>query len=59
MDVDAEEIQSYEIWDADGELCIASYTEESDFINALFSLEGEYQIQFTTEDYTYIGYVTI
>lgn len=59
MDVDAEDIQLYEIWDADGELCIASYTEESDFINALFSLEGEYQIQFTTEDYTYIGYVTI
>ena len=59
MDVDVEEIQSYEIWDADGELCIASYTEESDFINALFSLQGEYQIQFTTEDYTYIGYVTM
>ena len=58
MDVEAEEILSYEIWDADGEVCIASYTEESDFINALFSLEGEYQIQFTTEDYVYIGYIS-
>ena len=59
MGVEPDGILSYEIWDTDGEICVASYTEESDFINALFSMEGEYQIHFSTEEYSYIGYVTI
>lgn len=59
MNVEPGDILSYEIWDTDGEICIASYTEESDFINALFSMEGEYQIHFSTEEYSYIGYTTI
>lgn len=59
MGVEPDGILSYEIWDTYGENCVASYTEESDFINALFSMEGEYQIHFSTEEYSYIGYVTI
>lgn len=59
MGVEPDGILSYEIWNSDGEICVASYTEESDFINALFSMEGEYQIHFSTEEYSYIGYVTI
>lgn len=59
MGVETGEIMSYEIWDADGDICVASFTEESDFINVLFSMEGEYQIHFSTEEYSYFGYVTI
>lgn len=59
MDFEPNDILSYEIWNSDGEICVASYTEEADFINALFSMEGEYQIHFSTEEYSYIGYVTI
>jgi hypothetical protein len=39
--------------------CIASYSTEADFISALFTLSGTYEVQFTTEDYTYVGYISL
>ena len=53
-----DEIVSYEIWDADGNTCLSLCTDESDFLNDLFSLTGDFQIRLKTSDYTYIGYLS-
>ena len=52
-----DEIVSYEIWDADGNSCLTLCSEESDFLNDLFSLTGDFQIRFNSSDYTYVGYI--
>ena len=54
-----DEIVSYEIWDADGNSCLSLCSDESDFLNDLFSLTGDFQIRFNSSDYTYIGYLSI
>lgn len=56
--VDLNDIISYEIWDIDGSVCVASFTEELDFIRYLFSYSGEYQIRLRANDYYYIGYLS-
>ena len=53
-----DEIVSYEIWDADGNSCLTLCSEESDFLNDLFSLTGDFQIRFNSSDYTYVGYLS-
>ena len=53
-----DEIVSYEIWDAEGNTCLSQYSDESDFLNDLFSLTGDFQIRFNSSDYTYIGYLS-
>ncbi len=55
----AAEFISYEIWDTEGTVCMAAYTLESDFINALFSMTGEYQIRLVCEDHELIGYIAL
>lgn len=57
--VDVSDILAYEIWDAEGESCIASFCDEAGFINFLFSLSGEFQIRFTTPDYNLVGFIQI
>lgn len=52
------EIISYEIKDADNNP-IAITGDEADFIQTLFSLTGEYVIQFRTDEYVYYGGVCI
>lgn len=49
---------SYEIWDGEGEMCLASFLEESDFIDVLFSMTGEFQIRFVSEEFLLIGYIS-
>ena len=57
-EIAAEETLSYEIRTEDG-ICLASFTDESDFIQMLFSVPGNYQIRFLTDDYIYTGYIAV
>lgn len=50
---------SYEIWDAEGEICLGAFAEETAFISYLFSIEGEYQLRFITEEYSLVGNIFI
>lgn len=52
------DIISYEIKDADNNP-IAVTGDEEDFIQTLFSLTGEYVIQFRTDEYVYYGGICI
>ncbi len=52
------DIISYEIKDADNNP-IAVTGDEADFIQTLFSLTGEYVIQFRTDQYVYYGSISI
>lgn len=52
------DIVSYEIKDADNNP-IAVTGDEADFIQTLFSLTGEYVIQFRTDEHIYYGSICI
>lgn len=52
------DIFSYEIKDADNNP-VAVTGDEADFIQTLFSLTGEYVIQFRTDQYVYYGSISI
>lgn len=52
------DIISYEIKDADNNP-VAVTSDEADFIQTLFSLTGEYVIQFRTDEYVYYGGICI
>ncbi len=54
-----DEIISYEIWDATGTVCIAYFTNEEEFVEYLFSLNGDFQLVFFFEDYTLTGEITV
>lgn len=56
--INTEAIISYEILDIDGLVCIASFTEETEFTNYLFIYPGEYQIRLLAEDYYYVGEIS-
>lgn len=55
----SEEIISYEVWDEVSGICVASFFEESDFLNYLFSQSGEFQLIFVTENHCISGYISI
>ena len=52
------DILAYEIWDAEGGACVASYVEGADAATHLLSTPGEYQLRIVTSEYSYIGYVS-
>ena len=52
------DIIAYEIWDAEGAACVASYVEGTDAATHLLSTPGEYQLRIVTSEYSYIGYIT-
>lgn len=54
-----DDILSYEVWDASGEVCVASFADERDFINGLKLMYGDYQVRFAVADYLFIGYITL
>lgn len=58
-EVTPEDILSYEIWSEDSTVCIATFADETDFVQQLFALPGAYQIRFLTAYYIYIGYISI
>lgn len=57
-DIDEADIIAYEIWDAEGTGCEASYGENSDAATYLLSIPGEYQLRIVTSEYSYIGYIS-
>ncbi len=52
------EILVYEIADTEGNV-IASFGDETSFVQTLFSLTGEYTVVFTTTEYVYRGDISI
>lgn len=48
----------YEIYDSNN-ICVGAYGDEPEFIDALFSLTGEYRISLNTAGVSYIGYVML
>lgn len=53
------DVLSFEIWDAESEFCVASFSTESEFISVLFSMTGEFQVRFIFADYELVGYVKL
>lgn len=51
------EIESYEIWDEDGEIQYCSFGESNEFIEFLSSSHGCFQLRFITDEYVYIGFI--
>lgn len=54
-----DEIIAYEIWDATGSVCIGYFTDEEEFVEYLFSLNGDFQLVFYFENYTLEGEITV
>lgn len=54
-----DDIITFEIWDITSETCLASFTEESDFLNFLFAQTGDFNLKFETEGYFICGDITI
>lgn len=54
--VSESEIESYDIYASSG-IQVGSFVSGAEFATTLFSLEGEYEVRFTTSEYVYIGYV--
>ena len=48
----------YEIYDSNN-TCVGAYGDEPEFIDALFSLTGEYRISLSTADVSYTGYIML
>lgn len=56
--VEISDIISFEIYDQSS-ICLGIYSDEMDFVNALFSLSGEYEIVLVTENTTLVGIVEV
>ncbi len=54
-----DEIESYELWDAEGNNCLTIEPDEMEFVNVIFSYDNDCQIRMKIADspYSYIGYV--
>lgn len=54
-----DEIDSYQIYDESGEICIGAYDTPADFTTALTDLSGDYCLKFLTPKGTYTGYIKL
>ncbi|MDE6859519.1 MAG: hypothetical protein K2J65_03785 [Duncaniella sp.] len=54
-----DEIIAYEIWDATGSVCIGYFTDEEEFVEYLFSLNGEFRIILFYSDCILTGEVSL
>lgn len=52
------EFVSYEICDTEG-ATVASFGDETSFIEVLFTMTGEYQLRLVSADYEYVGWVML
>lgn len=52
-------ILSYEVWDEAGEICLAAYADEHEFVAALAMFRGSYQLRFLTAEYALVGYISL
>lgn len=51
------EVEVYEICDESGEICLGSYVNAAEFVDALDNLNGEYCVRFITINGNYTGYI--
>lgn len=51
------EINSYEVWDIDGNYCIASFSEETEFVEFVFSMTSNFTIRIITDEFYLFGNV--
>lgn len=58
IDLCNDDIYAYEVWNETAETCFASYNDETDFVQYLFSVPGTYQIKLITEEYVYTGCIS-
>lgn len=56
--VEKSEINGYELWDYTDN-CVVSTFDEFDFIDHLYTLQGEYTLCILTEDYIYTGVIEL
>ena len=56
--IDSTAIIAYELWD-ESEICLISTSDEAEFIDTLYNLQGELTLRIITEDCTYIGFLSI
>jgi len=56
--VDKSDITSFEVYSENG-ICLASLTEESEFVSFLFSLSEPVEIRIITDLYIYHGYISM
>lgn len=54
----SENIILYEIWDANGESCLLSFSNGKDFTDTLFTIRGDFQIRLIYYEYQLIGYIS-
>ena len=55
-----DDIDSYEVWSADGEICLASSSTAEEFTASLSTLTpGDYTIRLICSDYYYTGLITL
>ena len=55
----SEDIISYEIWDSSHEINLASFSNESDFLDYLLIQTGSFQLNLETENYNVFGYISL
>lgn len=53
------ELISYEVWNEDGDLCLATFTNDSDLVDYLYYNDGTYQLRFYSTSYVYTGYISL
>lgn len=58
IDLCNDDIYAYEVWNETAETCFASYNDETDFVQYIFSIPGTYQIKLITEEYVYTGCIS-
>lgn len=55
----SDDLHTYEVWDEEGEECIATFADESGLVSFLYSADGGvYQLRFYSDSYLYIGYIS-
>lgn len=54
--IDVSEIVAFELFDADGD-CIAAFSSEQDFLDALPLFQGEYRLHFVTDEFNLCGWI--
>ncbi len=55
----SEFITTYELWEEDGTYPIATCASDSEFVEFLSVLSGEYQLRLVGEEHVYIGYLEL
>ena len=56
--IGTDDITGYELWDADGEICLGVYSDDIDAANHIFTIPGEYQLVIETQESSYVGFIS-